>query len=455
MDKISEEKRAYPRIKTSLKVNILKDICADSVDLSDGGLSFNSKEAISSPTVSLQIRFPDTGFELETNAKLIWGRDLVEGSSSYGVEFVNLNETQKSILREELIKTQIRTLLDAIKSSDVQQQISNFFLRDVLNNINKILKITSTISQQKDYSLELEKRLNHLNTQILLKGDCLEELLSDKKVMQKVKDNFRQLVGTWAYKSVIMKRAFDKPRGYPGDYKMLEIVYDNRPISKGLGMYFDNYFLKNPYAVAVRIRKDRLKELLHKFIDKRKLGRLHILNLACGSCREIREVLSALKTKSSVEFICIDWDEEALEFSEDMLSQGIPKNVEVKFVKEDIMNIIKSETIAQSYGKQDLIYSIGLIDYLPDRVLKKLIQALYQLLREGGELILTHKNREKTFPPLPPEWFCDWKFVSRNKEEVIKLFYACGISGFSLSVDSDDFEYIYYFTITKENKKLR
>jgi len=126
-----------------------------------------------------------------------------------------------------------------------------------------------------------------------------------------------------------------------------------------------------------------------------------------------------------------------------------PKNVEFKFIKEDIMNLIKDESTAFLADRQDLIYSIGLIDYLPDRVLKKLIAILYQLLKNNGKLILTHKNREKTFPPIPPDWFCDWKFVPRNKEEVIKLIYTSGISEFSFSVESDDFEYIYYFTLTR------
>lgn len=449
MDKISEEKRAYPRIKTNLKIEISEGIFGDSVDLSEGGVGLNSAESISSPTIPLKINFPERKFELKTKARLVWKRDLEDGSSLYGVEFVNLNETQKSILREELIKTQINGLLSEIKLPEIKEQVANFFLKDTLNYINEIIKLIPYLSKQVQYSIELEKKLERLNTQFILKGYCLDELLADKKIMQKVKENFRQLVGVWAYKSVCMKRGFEKPRGYPGDHKMLEIIYDNKPIAKGAGEYFDNYFLKNPYAVAVRIRKDRLRELLLKFINESKLNEINILNIACGSCREIRELMPNIKNKNIIIFSCLDWDEEALKFSQDVLSPITLKNVKFKFVKEDVMNLIKNKDVAQSLGKQSLIYSIGLIDYLPDRVLKSLIQGLYQLLEDGGELILTHKNRDKTFPPLPPEWFCDWKFISRNKEEVIKLFYTCGISEFSLTVDSDDFEHIYYFTLTK------
>jgi len=450
MIKIPEEKRIYPRIKTNLKVDILKNILGDSVDLSENGLSFNSTETISSPTFSLQIRFPDKVFKIKTEAKLVWKRDLENGSSLYGVEFVGLDEKEKAELRRELIAIQISELLNEIKESEIKKLISDFFLKDILNHISEIIKITRHLSKEKEYSEEIERKLDQLNTQILLKGYCLEELFSDKGIMQKVKDNFRQLLGTWIYKSVIMKRAFEKPRGYPGDYKMIEIVYDNKPISKNIGAYFDNYFLKSPYAVAVRIRKDRLREMLLSFLNGTKLSKINILNIACGSCREIKELLSNLTTKSSITFSCFDWDEEALKFSQDILLPIKPKNIEFKFIKEDIMNLIKNDKCAESIGNQDLIYSIGLIDYLPDRVLKKLIYALFQLLQNDGKLILTHKNKDKTFPPVPPDWACDWKFVPRNKEEMIKLFYSCDIPIFSLSVDSDDFEYIYYFTLTKK-----
>ncbi|MGD9014717.1 MAG: PilZ domain-containing protein [Candidatus Omnitrophota bacterium] len=445
-----EEKRLYSRIKTNLRVSVSDDFSGDLIDLSEGGLSFGSIETISSPVISLQISFPDKKFELKTKAKLLWKRNLEKGGSLYGVEFTGLDRPQKAALRKELIKAQISGLINDIKIPEIKKLVSHFFLEDMLHYITEIINITAQLIKMDKYSLELEKDLDRLNNEILLKGYCLEELLSDKSIMQRVKENFRQLVGAWVYKSIIVKRAFEKPRGYPGDYKMLEIVYDNKPISNNLGKYSDNNFLKSPYAVAVRIRKDRLKEMLLNFINQTNLSKIKILNIACGSCREIRELLPDLKTRTTATFTCLDWDEEALRFSQDRLLSIMPKNVQFKFVKDDVMNIIKNKASAELSGKQNLIYSIGLIDYLPDRVLKKLIQALFQLLDKRGRLILTHKNKEKTFPSIPPDWFCDWKFISRNKDEVVKLFYDCGISEFSLLTESDDFGYIHYFTLVRK-----
>jgi SAM-dependent methyltransferase len=189
---------------------------------------------------------------------------------------------------------------------------------------------------------------------------------------------------------------------------------------------------------------------LQYYINKTALTKINILNIACGSSREVRELVPDLKTKSSIVLSCLDWDRQALKFSQDALLQIAPKNMQLKFIKEDILNIFKNESVAQSLGRQDIIYSVGLFDYLPNRVFKKLLYALYPLLQKEGRLILTHKNREKTFPIIPPDWFCGWRFIPRNREEVTKLLYDSGISGFSLSTESDDFGYIYYFTLTKK-----
>ena len=115
------------------------------------------------------------------------------------------------------------------------------------------------------------------------------------------------------------------------------------------------------------------------------------------------------------------------------------------------MLLLKTENCLAEYGNQNLIYSIGLVNYLSNDEIKNFIDVFYKLLGPGGKLIFSHKNKEKTIPTLLPGWFCDMKAYSRNKEDVYKLIYNCGISDFSLSLESDDFEYIYYFTIKKND----
>ena len=71
------------------------------------------------------------------------------------------------------------------------------------------------------------------------------------------------------------------PRGYPGDYKIIEGLYKNIEMSRGIGRYLDRYFLSIiTLAVAVKGRKDTLSKLLEADLRERKEPK--ILDIACG-----------------------------------------------------------------------------------------------------------------------------------------------------------------------------
>jgi SAM-dependent methyltransferase len=444
-----EEKRSHPRVKAALKLSVADKLSADVTNISEGGLSFNATETIASPRITLRVQFPGKEFEFKAGARLVWQRDILSGGSSYGVEFIQLEEAQKAALRKALIKAQIKGLLDEVSDEKTKEDISRFFLKDILEYTNEIGRLITQLARQEAYSPEIEASFTHLNNQVLLKGYCLEEIIENESITGKNKDLFRFLVGTWAYKSPILKKAFEQSRGYPGDYEMLETIYDNLPLAcGGIALCFDKYFLSSPYAVAVRYRKDKLREIIQNEIRFAPPGSdIKILNIACGSCRELREVPLDIFNGKNVSLSCLDADQQALEFSKQAL-KGIFLSAKVNFVHQEIKQLINAGE-PKLFEKQDIAYSPGFIDYLPDKTLKAFVEYFYACLKERGKLILTHKNKEKTFSLLSPDWFCNWKFVERSKDEVVHLFYDSGIKKFSLSVESDAFNDIYYYTITR------
>ena len=82
-----------------------------------------------------------------------------------------------------------------------------------------------------------------------------------------MKLHFRKSIEPWFSQSFLMSRGLNKPNGHPGDYETLEAIYDNKPISSGIGEYLDRYFLNAPLAVAVRNRKDRMRDILFDFTN--------------------------------------------------------------------------------------------------------------------------------------------------------------------------------------------
>ena len=59
-------------------------------------------------------------------------------------------------------------------------------------------------------------------------------------------------------------------------------------------------------------------------------------------------------------------------------------NVEYKFLNYNVLDFANNPLyFSKILGGKDLIYSIGLFDYLPDRIIKNLILFFYSLLNQN------------------------------------------------------------------------
>jgi len=98
---------------------------------------------------------------------------------------------------------------------------------------------------------------------------------------------------------------------------MMEMIYGNKPDGDGkLGKIMDGWFLASPAADAVRERRKLLAKILTD-ISRSKVQRqdnIRIMNLACGSNRELFDFLSEFDNSQAVEALCIDIDPDALAY---------------------------------------------------------------------------------------------------------------------------------------------
>jgi len=331
------------------------------------------------------------------------------------------------------------------ENTNVKSQVGNFFNKDV-RQYHKDLSVLI-----KSESEEIEKTLATLTNDLLLKGNALGETV-DNPGMKKIKQLFRELTGCWFYQSPIMKMAYEKPRGYPGDYELFEIIYNGKPIAKEktIGFYFDTYFLNNAYTQAVRTRKNRMKNILQDLIDNNNSSCLKLLNVACGPCREIRELLSdpLLTSRANVRFTGLDNDEGSLKFSQSALN-NLPSNITTRFLNENVLNLFRDSKYHDSIGKQDVIYILGLTEYLPDRIFKKLLHFLSELLDDKGMLVITYKDKDLLLPSLPPDWLCNWAFIKRSKDDLVTAAKELGLEKFSLRIEKEGTGTIFFLILAK------
>ncbi|MFC1560098.1 hypothetical protein ACFLZ2_02480 [Candidatus Margulisiibacteriota bacterium] len=353
------------------------------------------------------------------------------------------NKTQQIEKQPQQLNAHCKLILDKLgkEKAAFEKPISEFFHKDLLNYINKLQTISA--SEKDNQAL-----FDTLTDEIVAKGHSLEHRINGWAIMKNVKSHFRTLVGPWIYQGLIAKRAFEKPKGYPGDYQLLEIIYDNSPLtpkSNKIGYYSDVYFLKDELALGVRARKDQMSNFLIPYLQQANNSK--IINFASGSAREIREILAEIPLTSKANMTLVDFDEDALAFSKNQLTKY--NNIDFNFMKKDIISLsIKKDKIS-SLLDQDLVYSIGLIDYLPDRILKHFIQYCYSLLSPKGQIILSHKDQTK-YTPLVQDWFCDWRFYERTKTSVLRIIEDAGIAKKSIKVLPLSRKSIYSIIINKE-----
>lgn len=219
--------------------------------------------------------------------------------------------------------------------------------------------------------------------------------------------------------------SFSKPFGYTGDFKIVDDIYQNNPTTTGFERLFDNYFQMTAISVAVRNRKEDFKRIIINFINEREGQKLRIMDLACGSCRDIKEILSsgALVNKNVV-FDCYDQETRAIKFAKNLLTgfsnvNFFQKNALRLSVVKDISQIIKE--------KYDFIYVSGLFDYLSSKICSCLIRNLRKLLNNNGILTVSNVRDKYSNPSIYyMGWLGDWILIYRDDEEFKKIFTEVG-----------------------------
>jgi len=289
--------------------------------------------------------------------------------------------------------------------------------------------------QMETLSKELNaKKSHHVDSRLLKKGHkILNYFFYGLKQFKKRIDKTSTESFMWHYifkeiYPVIMKsrfadRAYSKPKGYAGDFMMMEMLYQNTPDGDGkLGIVIDNWCLNTPSAQAVRNRKKLLSGKIQSICDQKKDtqdGPIHIMNLACGPNRELFEFLYQCDYSDRIDATCIDIDSQALHYIDQQINIFSHK-AEIRLLNVNLIKwaIGKAD---HNFGLHDIIYSAGLTDYLNDDLFTAFVNRCYLQLKDNGYLIIGN------FAPANPDrlfmdHILDWRLIYRTADELKQLF---------------------------------
>lgn len=241
-----------------------------------------------------------------------------------------------------------------------------------------------------------------------------------KALQQDVAHFLRQELLPYILMSRICEQSYTKPRGYAGDFQAIDIIYSNEPAGVGrLGPLLDEYYLNIAVSQAVRNRRGLLLEVFMELFDERPQEQLHITSLACGPAREVFDLFERLDDPTKAIFNCLDLDFRALS-SVSRVAEERGFERQIRLMQENLIMLALGRH-KTSLPPQDLMYSIGLIDYFQDNLVIKLLNWIFPLLRPGGRVVLGN------FDPCNPDrafmdHLLEWSLIYRSPDDMRRLF---------------------------------
>lgn len=208
-------------------------------------------------------------------------------------------------------------------------------------------------------------------------------------------------------------RAFSKPRGYAGDAVMMDFIYGREeqwpaPAAEPLGRHVFDFTTMSPASEGVRSRRAFVAARIDRLAEER--SRPHILSIASGHLREA-SLSAAIRRRRTGRFVALDADGESAATVRDCYSAYGVETVTASF---------RRLLGTQNVGDFDLVYSTGLFDYLNQRIGRRLVSSMFQMLRPRGSLIVANflpGVRDIGYM----ETFMDWNLIYRGRGDMIDL----------------------------------
>jgi SAM-dependent methyltransferase len=326
----------------------------------------------------------------------------------------------KQSLSEVDMLTEILSMVP--EEGKVRRQLKRFFLETTTDYLQWMREIHQQLIQDTAEYGVMQSLMVKKTDALIAEGAELAGKIHDKTIVKKIKEVFREFLGEVMFEGKMLRWGYEKPHGYPGDYCILEGMYDRIPWTrKGIGCLWDNYLLYDAYVESVRKRKDYIKQLLKDIIERNN-NEMRIFNIGSGSAREIRELFSErIICYSPIHFTLLDQEEQSLEYVRSKIKKISHPYLNCAYCNENITSFVKNPLkFRDAYGMQDIVYSIGVADYLPDIICQMLVQSGLELLKKNGLLIIAFKL-VKECKSDSSDWCCDWKFYERSEREITAL----------------------------------
>jgi extracellular factor (EF) 3-hydroxypalmitic acid methyl ester biosynthesis protein len=209
---------------------------------------------------------------------------------------------------------------------------------------------------------------------------------------------------------ILTHRAFIKPRGYAGDAIMMDYVYhgiQNNPITP-VGLTVFNAVSTCPTGLGVIERSNLTVQMIDD--TARRFQQPNILSVACGHLREA-SICRSVQNKLIGQYYAADQDADSLSLVEERY-----KHLNVIATDASVKSILMGKS---KFDNIHFVYSLGLYDYLNDKVSQQLTKILFDTLVPGGILFLANYS-PACMGRGYMEAFMDWFLIYRDEDQMLQ-----------------------------------
>jgi hypothetical protein len=230
------------------------------------------------------------------------------------------------------------------------------------------------------------------------------------------------------------RRAYEKPLGYAGDFRMMELCFTRDLGGEGLFGRFMHHIAQHYSLCRTLVAREWLmRDAVRRAIETPGDGPARVLSMAAGPAIELRRLFGELTTvRRPVEIYLLDQDETAHETAHRRLTRLLVEHhqgrlpIKVECLHFSVRQLLKPQTLAERAVRDvtltnlDLVYSAGLYDYLTDLVARRLTSVLYSRLRPGGRLLVGNLV-EAPDSTWAMEYVVGWHLIYRTEEEMLRF----------------------------------
>lgn len=435
-------------------------------DISLGGVAIvcnQSAEEIPEVGEVIPLTIQQSGYTIfEVNARVCRRENTVFGSK-VAFTFVNgFVEFEKLLSRNVQAQIALQSALFSGEATQLVPRDYRAFCADllrVLGSYRDLLDENMNLAKQFERGFDLDgafeaceaRLIQHWRVLWRTGNDLVRPIMASREVLEATKAFTEVVVTPVMRRGAIWDRGYAKPLGYPGDFEVMNQIYDWE--RRGTNVYeMLLHRLGLEVGEFVKTRMEVVRAKIGMVVQEKGNARAaRVLSLGSGPAREVELFLSSGGLKNRrVEFTLIDQEQAALSYAIEKTYPHVLSakgHARVQCLNMSFTDILRGTGGFSNLPPQDLIYSVGLLDYLADRRAQALTRRLYESLDSGGLLIVGNMNETPASSLWPLEFIADWNLNYRGEPEL--LAWAQGFQAASVWTELESTERVRLMFVRK------